>query len=93
VLGIHDFHVWQLTNDTAVATVHVVLRATVPSTEFMKVSDAIKILLHQAGVHATTVQPEFVSAQVDILMRGAEQCHEPVCSQDQACAKQASFFQ
>jgi len=78
VLGIHDFHVWQLTNDTAVATVHVVLRATVTSTEFMKVSDAIKILLHQAGVHATTVQPEFVSAQVDILMRGAEQCHEPV---------------
>ncbi len=44
----------------------------------MKMSDSIKILLHRAGIHATTIQPEFVHPD-HVMLEGA-QCHEPVCT-------------
>ena len=73
VLGVHELHVWQLSEAQTVASVHVV----VPKSDkmspvngsmediYMELANQIKIKLHAHGVHSTTVQPEFVSSIED----------------------------
>ncbi|KAG0047693.1 hypothetical protein BGZ83_007301 [Gryganskiella cystojenkinii] len=56
VLSIHDLHIWQLTNIKMVASLHV--KVTNQET-FERVSKAVKTIMHRAGVHSTTIQPEF----------------------------------
>lgn len=67
--------------------------------DFPKLSDKIKMILHAAGIHATTVQPEFVSK--DTFLRANDRstdgqhdvCNEPICGDDcleeQCCAHTA----
>ncbi|KAG0003087.1 hypothetical protein BGZ65_002049 [Modicella reniformis] len=56
VISIHDLHIWQLTNTKMVASLHV---RVVDQEVFEKVSRAVKTIMHHAGVHSTTIQPEF----------------------------------
>jgi zinc transporter 1 len=59
VLEVHCLHVWTMSGRNHVASMHVVLKK---GTDFMSVSDNIKHMLHQYGIHANTIQPEFVSS-------------------------------
>jgi len=52
VLDIHDFHVWQLTDTKIVSSLHVVCLS---DTDFMKMSDTMKLKLYSFGIHNTTV--------------------------------------
>ncbi|KAF9178128.1 hypothetical protein BGZ51_008095 [Haplosporangium sp. Z 767] len=56
VISIHDLHIWQLTNIKMVASLHVLVTN---QEAFERVSRTIKTIMHQAGVHSTTIQPEF----------------------------------
>ncbi|KAL0246413.1 hypothetical protein GEMRC1_007625 [Eukaryota sp. GEM-RC1] len=59
ILGVHDFHIWQLSSQKIIATCHIdVSSSKVP--EYRRISSLIVSLLHEAGVHETTVQPCFV---------------------------------
>jgi zinc transporter 1 len=58
VLAVHDFHVWALDPSRVIGSVHVVLDRSAPYT---KVLDEVKVLLHKAGIHSSTVQPELLT--------------------------------
>lgn len=70
VLGVHELHVWQLSEAQTVASVHVVVPKPDGSSNvnglmeerYMQLASLIKIKLHSHGVHSTTVQPEFMDA-------------------------------
>ena len=42
--------------------------------DFPKLCDKVKLLLHSKGIHATTVQPEFVSRSTIALSRDTKVC-------------------
>ena len=56
--SIHDLHVWQLSTEKHVGTVHI---ACEKGTDFMKLAQRVKHVLHNHNIHATTIQPEFIS--------------------------------
>ncbi|KAF9912808.1 hypothetical protein EC991_008670 [Linnemannia zychae] len=58
VISIHDLHIWQLTNIKMVASLHVLVTN---QEAFERVSRTVKTIMHRAGVHSTTIQPEFPS--------------------------------
>ena len=69
VQDVHELHVWQLSNTQTIASVHVVVpqpsgTGAMPQMEdwYMDLAARIKKLLHSHGIHSTTVQPEFITA-------------------------------
>lgn len=81
VLEIHDFHIWQLSPEKIVTSLHVILYK---GSNFMAISDEMKLLLHSYGIHSTTIQPEYVS-RGETQNAIEENCHEPICD-EQKCA-------
>lgn len=57
VLAIHEFHVWQLTGDRIIASAHIRCRNL---HDYMEIAERVKEFFHNAGIHSTTIQPEFV---------------------------------
>lgn len=57
VLGVHDFHIWNLTEKMLIASLHVELDCSPDN--FLKVASDIKVCLHDYGIHSATIQPEF----------------------------------
>lgn len=53
-----QLHIWQLTEKTIVASVHVLVSR---DTDYMAVADNIRKILHEYGVHSSTIQPEFAA--------------------------------
>lgn len=58
VLAVHELHIWQLAGSRIIATAHI--KCQDPAA-YMDVAKRIKACFHDAGIHATTVQPEFVT--------------------------------
>ena len=58
VLAIHELHIWQLAGSRVIATAHV--KCHDPAS-YMGVAKRIKDFFHHEGIHATTIQPEFVT--------------------------------
>ncbi|KAM9798400.1 zinc transporter 1a [Neosynchiropus ocellatus] len=58
VLAIHELHVWQLAGSRIIATAHIKCH---DPTSYMDVAKRIKDIFHDEGIHATTIQPEFVT--------------------------------
>ncbi|KAJ3028032.1 UNVERIFIED_CONTAM: hypothetical protein HDU68_002615 [Siphonaria sp. JEL0065] len=93
VLGIHEFHVWGLSDNKNVASVHVRVQET-NARSYMEIATTIKKLLHGYGIHSTTVQPEFAQPSTVIsnsalgletketgclLKCEASDCNEQIC--------------
>lgn len=57
-----QLHIWQLTEKTIVASVHVLVSR---DTDYMAVADNIRKILHEYGVHSSTIQPEFAAETDD----------------------------
>ncbi|KAI1285310.1 Zinc/cadmium resistance protein [Halotydeus destructor] len=59
--AIHDFHVWQLTGETIIATTHVVCDQRLPWSpeSYMQLADEMKDFFHERNIHSTTIQIEF----------------------------------
>lgn len=60
--GVHEMHIWNLTQSKALATVHVVTSSDSLG-DFMSSAQRINECLHHWGVHNVTIQPELVQAQ------------------------------
>lgn len=56
VLSVHELHVWQLSENKIVASVHVMASR---SHDFMPVAAKIRKALHHRGIHSSTIQPEY----------------------------------
>ena len=63
VVSVHELHVWQLSESTVVASVHVLIS---PGVDYMECATGIREALHRHGIHSVTIQPEWVCA----FMRG-----------------------
>lgn len=55
VVSIHELHVWQLSESTVVASVHVLIAE---GTDYMVVAADIREAMHSHGIHSVTIQPE-----------------------------------
>lgn len=58
ILAIHELHIWQLAGSRIIATAHIKCH---DPTSYMDVAKRIKDFFHDEGIHATTIQPEFVT--------------------------------
>ncbi|KAF8340606.1 cation efflux protein [Cantharellus anzutake] len=61
VLSLHELHVWELSENKIVASVHVCVahEGEEGSRAFMEVAGDIRKVLHGYEVHSSTIQPEF----------------------------------
>jgi len=62
VVSVHELHVWQLSESTVVASVHVLIS---PGVDYMEVASGIRESMHSHGIHSVTIQPEFTDAESD----------------------------
>ncbi|XP_056150116.1 zinc transporter 1a [Lampris incognitus] len=58
ILAVHELHIWQLAGSRIIATAHIKCH---DPTSYMEVAKRIKDFFHDEGIHATTIQPEFVT--------------------------------
>ncbi|GJJ08869.1 hypothetical protein Clacol_003089 [Clathrus columnatus] len=56
VLSVHELHVWQLSETKLIASVHVWASR---KRDYMHIGRDIRRVLHEHGIHSTTIQPEF----------------------------------
>lgn len=77
-LQVHDLHVWQLDEKRCVGTVHLCVSSSTRA--YYSLVDDTKAVFHSAGIHATTVQLEFVVATpVGDGGAVAFPCLDPLC--------------
>ena len=57
--SVHELHIWQLDENKAIATAHLVVTETEVS-EFAANAQIARECLHAYGIHSTTLQPEFL---------------------------------
>jgi len=78
VLKIHDLHIWCLSDDRVVASMHAVL----PDPSFYtRCIPSLKDVMHKYGIHSTTIQPEFVSDKVsNVAESSSEAVTDPKCA-------------
>ena len=62
VISVHELHIWQLSENKLVASLHVLL---MPGADYMSIATKIRQTMHAYGVHSTTIQPEFVKVGPD----------------------------
>ncbi|XP_043917414.1 zinc transporter 10 [Protopterus annectens] len=74
VNSIHDLHIWQLSEGRNIATLHVKCQ---DSSVFELASDEIRTVFHSIGIHAVTIQPEFVKDKDNVLS-----CNSPCISEE-----------
>ena len=58
MLGVHEFHVWQLAGNRIVLSAHITCSNL---RDYTEIATTVKDLFHKEGIHSTTIQPEFVS--------------------------------
>ena len=54
--GIHELHVWRLTNEKIIASAHLNRNSL---SNYMSVADKVKKFFHSIGIHSVTVQYEY----------------------------------
>ena len=67
VVSVHELHVWQLSESTVVASVHVLIS---PGMDYMDVASGIRESMHSHGIHSVTIQPEFGNGDSDSVDEG-----------------------
>jgi solute carrier family 30 (zinc transporter), member 1 len=89
VVSCHHVHVWQLSDTTLVASLHVRVACKDASSpdgastggEYMELARLIRRTLHGHGIHSTTIQPEF-------CLPGTHQGHTTGFSSDDPCGEE-----
>ena len=62
IASCHELHVWQLSDTTHIASLHVEVEFDFKgsgSARYMKLARSIRGCLHRHGIHSSTIQPEF----------------------------------
>lgn len=82
VLAIHELHIWQLAGSRIIATAHIKCH---DPTSYMEVAKRIKDFFHNEGIHATTIQPEFVTFNSENRDSQCELACRNTCAPKQCC--------
>jgi solute carrier family 30 (zinc transporter), member 1 len=87
VLSVHELHIWQLSENKIVASVHVMASR---KHDFMSVAAKIRETLHHKGIHSSTIQPEYTKTQVpeEQLVTSADTSCLINCPEDEECNPQ-----
>jgi len=67
VLSCHHLHIWQLSDTTVVASMHLELDYTISEDNgqrYMELSRQARECLHAYGIHSATIQPEFCNKRL-----------------------------
>ncbi|XP_030007109.1 zinc/cadmium resistance protein [Sphaeramia orbicularis] len=87
VQAVHDLHIWQLTDSSIVASVHIHCHAGFPVYRCADVLLGVTRVLQSVGVNCCTVQPEFTSCSAPSAAGQADSATEspsttplPTCS-------------
>ncbi|KAI4497782.1 hypothetical protein M0802_007108 [Mischocyttarus mexicanus] len=86
IVDVHDFHVWQLTSQKIILTVHIIFLNPMV---FANIINQITEFFIQRGITQVTIQPEFhkmktSTDKADCLIR----CHGKLCSLSQCCMRE-----
>lgn len=92
VLSVHELHIWQLSETKIIASVHVTASRKV---DFMPIASNIRGILHEHGIHSSTIQPEYFPVRDAIpeeSLRSSQNTYcliscppDRACNEDQAC--------
>ncbi|KAF8168028.1 cation efflux protein [Crassisporium funariophilum] len=86
VLSLHELHVWQLSENKLVASVHVLASR---NHDFMPVAVKIRKVLHHMGIHSCTIQPEYYHPATQIpddhLKTSTDSSCLILCPADEEC--------
>ncbi|TFY71919.1 hypothetical protein EVG20_g1078 [Dentipellis fragilis] len=86
VLSLHELHIWQLSESKIIASVHVTASRNL---DFMPIASNIRKVLHQHGIHSSTIQPEYHPSRgaipEEFLKTTEDTCCLIACPSDQAC--------
>lgn len=74
VIGIHDLHIWILSETINVATLHVSVSGG--PAEFMKLAQRIRTCMRGHGIASTTIQPEFEIESSSESSQASSSSHE-----------------
>ncbi|XP_035733756.1 zinc homeostasis factor 1-like isoform X1 [Vespa mandarinia] len=86
IVNVHDFHVWQLTSQKIILTVHIIF---LDPMVYASIIDQITAFFIEMGITQVTIQPEFhkmkpTTDKTDCLIR----CHGELCSLSQCCTRE-----
>lgn len=94
VLAVHEFHVWQLAGDRIIASAHIRCHNL---QDYMRIAEKVKEFFHNEGIHSTTIQPEFIDFENDVLDGSYDNCvldcpstQRPHCAPQTCCGAQKS---
>ena len=77
VVDLHDFHVWTIADRRYIASLHMVVRpdddGRFSADQYNKLATKAKSFLHAAGIHISTLQPEFTTSKKPSAV-GGEWC-------------------
>lgn len=84
IIAVHEFHVWQLTGNKIIASLHIKFSS---NADYRHLSPSLKEFFHDEGIHSTTVQPEFAEEDSDVsddekkclLPCVSKSCEEKLC--------------
>ena len=67
ILGVHDVHIWQLSDITLVASMHVLVHCAAANhgQEYEEITNQVRIRLHKYGIHSATIQLEIYRPQTE----------------------------
>jgi len=85
VESVHEFHVWQLTDGMIISSAHLSVEEGV---EWDAIVRQARGVLHDAGIHSSTIQPEFVPKNKPLQEFCEEHCVKN-CEEDWCCKKKA----
>uniref|UniRef100_A0A182NV80 Cation efflux protein cytoplasmic domain-containing protein n=1 Tax=Anopheles dirus TaxID=7168 RepID=A0A182NV80_9DIPT len=72
IVSVHDLHIWQLSGNQYVSTVHIIFDN--PKV-YLKIHSDVIEFFHEQGINQVTIQPEFkVTDQTRTLGAGADGC-------------------
>lgn len=87
VTEVHEFHVWQLSGNKLIASVHVPMQVG-NVREFEAIAIKMKKVFHKNGIHSCTIQPEFGEAKEDGVRPCQLECGpEQTCHTDTCCSQ------
>ncbi|XP_030050504.1 zinc transporter 10 [Microcaecilia unicolor] len=88
VSSIHEMHIWELASGMNIATFHVKCQ---DATDYNLATQKIRQVLHNAGIHSVTIQPEFTD-QHDSSLACSSPCISQKCDSKLCCSQQQAMM-
>ncbi|XP_031828641.1 zinc transporter 77C isoform X2 [Nomia melanderi] len=86
IVNVHDLHVWQLTGQKIISTVHIIF---LDPMVYASITNQVTEFFIEMGITQVTIQPEFHKIKPNTDKTGCLiRCHGGHCSSSQCCSKE-----